>query len=317
MPPSSDVQSSAIMPEQYATLYKFGIAGPGRPVYEASGTVPGWLLGSAGTAQYALSEWHGALRVATTTGLFGWSGPSPQSAVYVLEQVGSQLVIVGKVGGLGSGEQIYAVRFVGPAGYVVTYRSVDPLYTLDLSDPAQPRVVGELGLSGYSAYLDPIDLSHVIGIGQATNAAGHIEGTQISLFDTSDLAAPVRTAVFRLPFGHSEAEIDPHALLYWPAAGLLVIPVQLPDRRTTPPPAGSASADNVPTPVSAALVLHVGDQSITKAGLIIQPAVPGDPTGGQIRRSLVIGRDLWTLSGQGLKANDLMTLRPLGWVPFG
>jgi Beta propeller domain len=316
MPPDSDAQSAGIMPQQYAAVYKFGIARRGRPVYEASGTVPGWLLGSAGTAQYALSEWNGALRVATTTGLFGWSGPPPRSAVYVLEQVGSQLVIVGKVGGLGSGDQIYAVRFVGPAGYVVTYRSVDPLYTLDLSDPAQPRVVGELRLSGYSAYLDPIDASHVIGIGQATNAAGHIEGTQISLFDTSDLAAPVRTAVFRLPFGHSEAEIDPHALLYWPPAGLLVIPVQLPDQPVTPPP-GSTSADNVPTPVSAALVLHISDQSITETGLITHPAVTRDPARGQIRRSLVIGNDLWTLCDQGLKANDLMTLTPLGWVPFG
>jgi hypothetical protein len=304
------------MPQQYAALYKFDVAGPGRPVYEASGTVPGWLLGSAATAQYALSEWNGALRVATTTGLFGWSGPPPLSAVYILEQVGAQLVIVGKVGGLGLGEQIYAVRFSGPVGYVVTYRAVDPLYTLDLSDPAQPRVVGELQLSGYSAYLDPIDISHVIGIGQATNAAGHIEGTQISLFDTTDFAAPVRAAVFRLAFGHSEAEIDPHALLYWPASRLLVIPVLLPDGAATPAGTAPPSADNVPTPVSAALVLHLSGHSITEAGLITHPAVPGNPAGGQIRRSLVIGGDLWTLSDQGLKANDLMTLAPIGWVPF-
>jgi hypothetical protein len=315
-PTGSDAQPAAIRPQQYAALYKFDVAGPGRPVYEASGTVPGWLLGSAGTAQYALSEWEGALRVATTMGLFGWSGPPPRSAVYVLEQVGARLVIVGKVGGLGLGDQIYAVRFSGPVGYVVTYRAVDPLYTLDLSDPAQPRVVGELQLSGYSAYLDSIDMSHVIGIGQATNAAGHIEGTQISLFDTTDFAAPVRTAVFRLPFGHSEAEIDPHALLYWPAARLLVIPALLPDPAATPAGTAPPSADNVPTPLSAALVLHVSDHSITEVGLITHPAVPGDPAFGQIRRSLVIGGDLWTLSDQGLKANDLMTLAPLGWVPF-
>ncbi len=315
-PAGSDAQSAATAPRQYAALYKFDVAGPGRPVYEASGTVPGWLLGSAGTAQYALSEWDGALRVATTTGLFGWSGPPPRSAVYVLDQVGARLVIVGKVGGLGLGDQIYAVRFAGPVGYVVTYRAVDPLYTLDLSNPAQPRVVGELQLSGYSAYLDPIDMSHVIGIGQAANAAGHIEGTQISLFDTTDFAAPVRTAVFRLPFGHSEAEIDPHALLYWPAAQLLVIPALLPDPAATRAGTASPSADNVPAPVSAALVLHVSDRSITETGLITHPAVPGDPAGGQIRRSLVIGGDLWTLSDQGLKVNDLITLAPLRWVPF-
>ncbi|HEX7993051.1 MAG TPA: hypothetical protein VF506_03965, partial [Streptosporangiaceae bacterium] len=98
---------------------------------------------------------------------------------------------------------------------------------------------------------------------------------------------------------------------------LLVIPVQLPDQLPTSP-AGSAppSADTVPTPVSAAVVLHVSDKSITEVGLITHPAVPGDPAGGQIRRSLVVGSDLWTLSDQGMKINDLITLTPLGWVPF-
>jgi beta propeller domain-containing protein len=322
--PSGEAQVPAVVPQQYVGLYKFDISRPGRPVYEASGTVPGWLLGSAGTAQYALSEWDGVLRVATTTGLFGWAGPPPTSAVYVLEQVGAQLVIVGKVGGLGPGDQIYAVRFAGPVGYVVTYRAVDPLYTLDLSDPAQPRVVGEVQLSGYSAYLDPIDASHLVGIGQAANADGQIQGTQVSLFDVSDLAAPVRTAVFRLPYGHSEAEIDPHAFLYWPATGLLVVPVQLPYPQTSPPPSGSTSpppGSSPPDqasiwPLSAALVLHVGNHAISEAALITQPATPADPAGGQILRALVVGNELWTLSDQGLKANDLTTLAPLAWVPF-
>jgi hypothetical protein len=290
-------------PQQRTAIYKFSIAAPGRPVYEASGTVPGWLLGSAGLTQYALSEWNGALRVATTSGgAFGaGSWQAPVSAVYELEQFGSSLVIVGKVGGLGAGEQVYAVRFAGPAGYVVTFRQVDPLYTLDLSDPAQPRVTGELWLSGYSAYLDPIGATRMIGIGQSVGPLGETAGTQISLFDTADPAAPARLAVFRLPFGHSEAEFDPHAFLYWPATGMQVIPVQL--------LYGPGAAE--------ALVLRVGDHSITEAGVIRQPAVPGWPGGAQIRRSLVAGGALWTLSEAGLWANGLNTLRPSGWVPFG
>jgi hypothetical protein len=317
--------ASPLAAQQYTALYKFDISGSGRPVYQASGTVPGWLLGSSGTAQYALSEWNGALRVATTTGLFGWSGQPPLSAVYVLEQVGSQLSIVGKVGGLGQGEQIYAVRFAGPVGYVVTYRQVDPLYTLDLSDPAQPRVAGDLLLSGYSAYLDPIDATHLIGIGQATNALGQIQGTQISLFDVSDLAAPTRLAVYHLQFGHSEAEFDPHAFLYWPATRLLVIPVQLPSAvtprpvpGTTPPPGEAPPPGEVapPWPVSAAIVLYVGDHTITRLATITGPAMPGWPGGSPIRRSLIADNALWTLSEAGLKANDLTTLTPLGWIPF-
>ncbi len=321
-PAAATPAGSPALPQQYTGLYRFDISGPGRPVYEASGTVPGWLLGSSGMAQYALSEWNGALRVATTTdGTFaGWSGQPPRSAVYVLEQAGDQLAIIGKVGGLGQGEQIYAVRFAGPVGYMATFRQTDPLYTIDLSDPAQPRVAGELRLSGYSAYLDPIDATHLIGVGQDANALGQTQGTQISLFDVSDLAAPVRLAVYHLQFGHSEAEFDPHAFLYWPASRLLVIPVQLPSAVMPGPNPGPGPVPQgkqvPPWPVSEAVVLHTGDRTITELGTITHPAVPGFPAGGQIRRSLVIGGALWTLSGTGLKANELASLAPLGWVPF-
>jgi hypothetical protein len=315
--------TAAVMPVAspgYTGIYKFDISGPGRPVYQASGSVPGWLLGSSGTAQYSLSAWNGALRVATTTyGTFttGYEQGS-QSAVYVLEQSGDRLVIVGKAGGLGAGEQIYAVRFAGPVGYVVTFRQTDPLYTLDLSDPAQPRVAGQLPLSGYSAYLYPVDATHLIGVGQDANALGQTTGTQISLFDVSDLAAPARLATYELQLGHSPAEFDPHAFLYWPATRLLVIPVQLP-YGTPPQPApqgGTAKPSPVYSPVSEAVVLHVDDHGFTKLGTITHPVTVSYPAGAQIRRSLIIGSALWTLSDVGLKANDSTALTPLAWVPF-
>jgi hypothetical protein len=319
----SDAGPGDVMPVAspgYTGIYKFDISGPGRPVYEASGSVPGWVLGSSGTAQYSLSAWNGALRVATTTyGTFttGYEQGS-QSAVYVLEQAGDQMVVVGKAGGLGPGEQIYAVRFVGPVGYVATFRQTDPLYTLDLSDPAQPRVAGQLPLNGYSAYLYPVDATHLIGVGQDANALGQTTGTQISLFDVSDLSAPVRLATYDLKFGHSEAEFDPHAFLYWPATRLLVIPVQLP-YSTTPQPVpqgGTAQASPVYSPASEAVVLHVDNRGFTKLGAITHPVTATSPDGAQIRRSLIIGSALWTLSDAGLKANDSTTLTPLAWVPF-
>lgn len=303
----------------YTGIYKFDISGPGRPVYEASGSVPGWLLGSSGTAQYSLSAWNGALRVATTTyGTFttGYEQGS-QSAVYVLEQSGGQMAIVGKAGGLGAGEQIYAVRFVGPVGYVATFRQTDPLYTLDLSDPAQPRVVGQLPLSGYSAYLYPVDAGHLIGVGQDVNAVGETTGTQISLFDVSDLAAPVRLATYDVQFGHSEAEFDPHAFLYWPASRLLVIPVQLPYGATPQPSPEGGTVQALPAySLSEAVVLHVDDNGFTELGTITHPVTVNYPDGAQIRRSLIVGSALWTMSDAGLKANDSTTLAPLAWVPF-
>ena len=134
--------------EPTTEIHKFDITGGGKAQYVASGSVDGRLLN-----QYSLSEHEGYLRVATT--LDQWSGvtapdpvPQSESRVTVLSQRGDGLQVVGSVGGLGQGEQIYAVRFIGPLGYVVTFRQVDPLYTLDLSDPRSPRVVGELKVPG-------------------------------------------------------------------------------------------------------------------------------------------------------------------------
>ena len=132
--------------------------------------------------------------------------------------------LAGHVAGLGPTERIYAVRFMGPVGYVVTFRQTDPLYTLDLSDPAQPRVRGSVALTGYSAYLHPASDTRLIGIGRQADAMGHVGGTQVSLFDVSDLAAPTRLATFALTAAVSDAEFDPHAFLYWPGSHLVVVP---------------------------------------------------------------------------------------------
>src|SRR5262249_36601897 len=147
-----------------------------------------------------------------------WGGTgTAQSSVYVLHQQGGTLGQMGHVDGLGTGERIYAVRFVGPVGYVVTFRQTDPLYTVDLRDPAHPKVIGELKINGYSAYLHPVGDNRLIGIGQEADANGRVQGTQLSLFDVSDPAQPKRLAQYHVQFGHSEAEFDPHAFLYWPA----------------------------------------------------------------------------------------------------
>lgn len=304
--------------EPRTEIYKFDTSRPGRPEFVAGGAVPGYLLN-----QYALSEWDGHLRVATTTqgDLFQPRGgppvpdervqrpAEPESAVYVLAQRGGSLVEVGSVTGLGKGERIYAVRFTGALGYVVTFRQTDPLYTLDLSAPTAPRLVGELKIAGYSAYLHPAGSGRLIGVGQDATDTGRITGTQVSLFDVGDLAHPTRLAQYHLSGAHSEAEFDPHAFLYWPAEALLVVPVQSP-RAVTFDSLKERAA-------SGAVVLRVGTAGISEVGFLQHPESPVFGTRLPIRRSLVIDQTLWTMSEAGLMATDVRTLARLAWVPFG
>jgi len=232
--------------------------------------------------------------------------PPTESGVYVLRTDGDRLVEEGRVTGLGRGERIYGVRFVGPTGYVVTFRQVDPLYTVDLSEPARPRVIGELKITGYSAYLHPVGGGRLIGVGQEASTDGRRRGTQVSLFDVSDLDSPRRLAQHHVRYGDSEAEFDPHAFLYWPEDRLLVVPLSV---------WGPTTAAEKPVQWGGALVLRVGDKSLTEVGMV---RVPEDKlrrdASNQIRRSLVIGDVLWTLSDTGLQAVDASTLDTLGWV---
>jgi uncharacterized secreted protein with C-terminal beta-propeller domain len=262
-------------------IYRFALSGSAKPVFTASGTVPGQLLN-----QYSMSEWDGYLRVATTDGSVG------ASAVRVLQEKDGKLAPVSAVTGLGQGEQIYSVRFIGPRGYVVTFRQTDPLYSLDLTDPAHPRVTGALKITGYSSHLQPIDDSHLIGIGQEASTDGRIQGAQISLFDVADPADPRRLAQVQVQDGQSEAGFDPHALLWWPATRLLVIPMT-----------DSAS--------TGALAIRVTADGLQTIGRITPP-----PAADPVRRELVIGDALWTVSDTGLLASNLSTLDKTAWIPL-
>ena len=257
-------------------LFKFTLAGNQPPVYRAAGTVPGYLIN-----QYAMSEWDGHLRVATT------DAATDRSAVRVLTEHDGELTQTGIVDGLGKGERIYSVRFVGDRGYVVTFKQTDPLYSLDLRDPARPEVTGELKITGYSAHLQPVGEDRLVGIGQEADENGRRQGMQVSLFDVADPAHPRRLARYHLPQAFSQAEYDPHAILWWPATQLLVVPVTTQDS-------------------SGALALRVTDE-VSLVGQLDQPAV---------MRALAVGSELWTLSQDGLQASDLSTMDKLAWVPL-
>lgn len=139
---------------------------------------------------------------------------------------GNELRQLGIVGDMGRGEQIFAVRFVGDTAYVVTFRQTDPFYTVDLSDPTNPTVLGELKITGFSGQLHPVGPDHVIGIGQEATEEGRQIGAKVTLFDVSDLSNPIDVANWVVDDAWSDAQWDHRAFLWWPQEDLAVLPVQ-------------------------------------------------------------------------------------------
>lgn len=205
--------------QQQSELFKFTLGADAVPL-AASGIVTGNV-----SSQFAMDQFGDYFRVATTS---GWGGDAA-SSVFVLQQAGDKLEKVGSVSGIAPGEQIFAARFAGERGYVVTFLQTDPLFTLDLSDPTNPKVAGELVIPGFSRYLHPIDATHLIGIGRGAPRGMGNGAVQLSLFDVSDIADPQRVAVYSVGGANrwtdSPAEHDHHAFHYFPETGVLAFPV--------------------------------------------------------------------------------------------
>jgi uncharacterized secreted protein with C-terminal beta-propeller domain len=293
--------------EHTTDIHKFDISDPASTTYVATGRVTGFML-----SQWSMSEYEGNLRVATTTSPDWWWGGADESEsfVTVLEEKDGELVELGKVGGLGKGERIYSVRFIDEVGYVVTFRQTDPLYTIDLSDPTDPTVVGELKILGYSAYLHPVGEGMLLGVGQDATEEGRTLGTQISLFDVSDPANPVRVQNYTFDNGYSSVEYDHRAFLHWPATGLTVVPVSAWswDEET-----GEESG------FVGAIAIKATEDGIEEIGRITH----GDNKDSEeywwaptIERSLVIGDSLYTYSYEGLLQSDLETIEDGTYVGF-
>jgi hypothetical protein len=284
-------------------LYRFSLDDADNTTYRAAGSVPGFVLN-----QFSLSEDKGILRVATTSTPPWFTQGTSQSAVTTFD---GDLHQVGQLGGLGQGERIYAVRFLGDAGYVVTFKQTDPLFTLDLSDPAKPALKGELVLPGFSSYLHPIAGDRLIGIGTGPADDNSGSGLQLSLFDVSDLAKPKLEQRVTLAGASSGAQYDHHAFLWWAPRDLAVLPVSQYafDGGPVPQAAGSPKAA-IAAPsggFQGAIGFTVKPGAITEAGRV---------AAGPVQRSLIIGDTLYTLTYSGLQASSLDDYSARGEVTF-
>jgi hypothetical protein len=212
---------------EVSEVHKFGIgASPKDTRYIGSGTVPGHVLN-----QFAMDEWYGYLRIATTQGKV--PDPKVSSAVSILaEGKGGNLTRVGAVQNIAPGEDIRSVRFDGDRGYVVTFKKTDPLFVLDLFEPTRPAILGELKIPGFSTYMHRIDPEHLLSIGFDANDHGdfaYFDGVILQLFDVKNPTKPALLHKEKLGTrgSSSQATANHLAFNYLASEGLLAIPMTL------------------------------------------------------------------------------------------
>jgi len=291
--------------------------------YEATGEVPGFVLN-----QFSMDEHNGYFRIATTTGeVWARGEAASKNHVYILDM---NLNIVGRIEDLAPGEKIYSARFMGDRGYLVTFKKIDPLFVIDLGNPSDPEVLGQLKITGYSDYLHPYDETHMIGIGKETVEAEEgdfawYQGVKISLFDVSDVTTPVEMAKYEIGDRGTDSPIlsDHKAFLFDKSRNLLVIPVTVAEIDPTKYPGGN------PPPYTygefvwdGAYVFNISleglefrggithledDTQLLKSGYYFHSQY-------SVKRSLYIDDMLYTISNAKIKMNSLIDLSEINEI---
>ncbi len=310
--------------ESATSVYRLALR-DGSVEANGQGEVPGTVLN-----QFSMDEFNGYFRIATTSGdMWRSDEGTSKNNVYILDNSMSR---VGSLEDLAPGERIYSTRFMGERLYMVTFRQVDPLFVIDLHDPARPEVLGALKIPGYSDYLHPYDATHIIGFGKDTAEVKSGDGTmalyqgmKIALFDVSDVRHPVEMFKEKIGDRGTESELlhNHKALLFSAERNLLAFPVTVMEN-------ASSSQDEFFAygrfAFQGAYVYHLdlvkGFQLQTKITHLSPQdyARAGDywyDSSKNVERVLYIGDTLYTLSGSMIKAHNLTSFSETGSLATG
>lgn len=311
-------------------VYQFALS-QGEIAYTGQGEVPGTILN-----QFAMDEHGGYFRIATTRGeVWRQDEFTSKNNIYILNR---EMKMTGKLEDLAPGEKIYAVRFMGDKGYLVTFRTVDPLFVVDLKNPERPAVLGELKIPGYSDYLHPYDENHIIGFGKdAVEVAqkdangreigkmAYYLGMKMAIFDVSDVTKPKEMFTAKIGDRGTDSELlhNHKALLFSKEKNLLAFPVTLMEvngqetmtrgdinmpqyGQFTYQGAFVYNVDLVNGFNLKGRITHLSDTDLQKAG---DAWYNSDKN---VNRILYIGDNLYTLSNSMIKANNLNDLQESG-----
>lgn len=287
-------------------IHKIAI-GDGESTYKSRGEVAGYLKN-----QFSMDEYRGNLRVATTSEVSTYSGQYEYNNVFVLD---SSMKTIGSLTHVAEQEKIYSTRFINDRLYMVTFKRIDPFFVIDLSDPANPSILGKLKIPGYSDYLHPYDGNTIIGIGKetTTNDWGGVStrGVKLALFDVTDVEHPKQ--IDKVEIGESGTDsaalYDHKAFLFDKGKNLLVIPI----RQVTTRPVTTKAGYETPAQVVwyGAYVFGVApDTGFALRGTVEHGITSGGyywygSSASEVKRSLYIENDLFTISTAKIVATDL------------
>ena len=206
-------------------VHRFAVSSEAqRTPYQGSGFVPGLV-----NDQFSIDERGGVIRIATTRETWRdgdvWIPSVTHNFVTTMSLEEGRLAVVGATPPLAEGERIFSARFIGDLGYIVTFRQIDPLFAIDLSDPAKPTVLGELKIPGFSDYMHPLGDDHLLTIGRDIDEQTQINnGTALQIFDVSNPANPVQKFKALVGQGFSEANRNHKAFNFYADQGILAFP---------------------------------------------------------------------------------------------
>jgi uncharacterized secreted protein with C-terminal beta-propeller domain len=304
-------------------VHKFSL-GKGNINYKGHMEVPGRVLN-----QFSMDEYNGYFRIATTKGRVSRAGGSSSNNLYIYND---KLNLTGSLEDLAPGESIHSARFMGDRAYLVTFKKIDPLFAIDLSDPANPRVLGKLKIPGYSDYLHPYDENHLIGIGKETVEAEEVrgdfawyQGVKMAIFDVTDVENPKELHKVVIGDRGTDSEVlrDHKAFLFDRDKHLLVLPILLAEIKGGSSPSPNTYGEYVYQGAYVyTLTLENGfelkgrithyetDESFKKSGYYFR----GDAS---VKRALYIDDVLYTISQKKIKLNQLADMEEIKELVFG
>lgn len=312
--------------ERETLVYRFTFKGS-ELNYTGKGAVPGDILN-----QFSMDENGNYFRIATTKGeIWRDDERTSKNNLYVLDE---DMKITGSIEDIAPGERIYSVRFMGDRAYMVTFKTVDPLFVIDLKDAKNPKILGALKIPGYSDYLHPYDENHIIGFGKDTieivnkdnkgNEIGrnaYYLGMKIALFDVSDVSNPIEKFKENIGDRGTESELlhNHKALLFSKEKNLMAFPVTVMEVKEKSKKNNELAYGEFA--FQGAYVYSIDLQNGFKLRKAISHISKEDylksgsnwyQSGNNVERIIYIGEELYTLSKSMIKAHDLGSMKQKG-----